>query len=90
MNRHQSVKRLYQIWIVRYRDWRPAGWRDVPHGAVALHSAIEGCFSARRATAFIRGFNETALMRGEPLWAICRRVRLRYDGEFAAGRAPRA
>jgi hypothetical protein len=86
MNRRiASGASLFHIGIVRYRDWRPESWRDVPNRDVVLHSALEGCFSARRAAAFIRGFNQTALARGVRLWAICQPVRLCYEGEFDAG-----
>lgn len=76
---------LFRIWVVRYEQWRPAAWNELPPRAVAVEAAEADPLSAGEAARFLEGFNGTMLSRRSRLWAIAVPVTVRYDGDLRVG-----
>ena len=80
-----GVESQYRVWIVRYAGWQPQSWSDVPEQAVAVEPAEDALMSAVVAGHYVEGFNLTALSEPSGHWAVAVPVRLRYEGDLAAG-----
>ncbi len=75
----------FRVWITRYDQWRPKGYRDVPTAAFALEPAEEGVMSGRQAAVYVEAFNRVAFCRPIKLWAVAVPVTVRYEGEPRPG-----
>jgi hypothetical protein len=74
-----------RVWIVRYGEAAPAGWHDIPPGAVAIEPAERNAMTASRAKRYVEAFNRAALDRGRKVWAVALPVTIRYDGDPQPG-----
>ena len=83
--REQCSGIRYRVWIVRYEGVRPAGWHEVPPGAVAVAPAERGAMSARRARHYVEAFNRAALGGCGKVWAVAVPVTVRYEGDPRPG-----
>lgn len=75
----------FRVWIARYDDWRPPGYREVPPAAVAVEPAEPETMSAEEADTYVEAFNRAALGRSAKLWAVALPVEVRYEGEPQPG-----
>jgi len=76
---------LFRIWVVRYEQWRPGAWDELPPRAVAVEAAEAAPLSAGEASRFIEGFNGTMLTRRCRLWAVAVPVTIRYESDLRTG-----
>ncbi len=74
-----------RVWIVRYGEAAPAGWHEVPPGAVAIEPAEGQTMTAKRARRYVEAFNRAALDGTQKIWAVALPVRVRYDGDPRPG-----
>jgi len=81
----KQTGRRFRVWIAGYDRWQPAGFAEVPPGAVALEPAEEGTMSAAQATAYVEAFNRAALARQRKIWAVALPVVVRYEGDLRPG-----
>jgi len=84
-SKRREPRLLFRIWVVRYEQWRPGAWDELPPRAVAVEAAEAAPLSAPEAARFIEGFNGTMLTRRCRLWAIAVPVTIRYEGDLRAG-----
>lgn len=89
MDARREPRLLFRIWVVRYEQWRPGAWDELPPRAVAVEAAESAPLSANEAARFIEGFNGTMLLRRCQLWAVAVPVSIRYEGDLRAGQTVR-
>lgn len=70
---------LFQVWLVKYADWRPLRWSDVPPRASAVEPLETRLLSAKAAAQFVEGFNSELLTRPEGIWAVPVPMRVRLE-----------
>jgi len=88
--RATGVENRCRVWIVRYGEVTPAGWHDVPPGAVAIEPAEGRPMTASQAKRYVEAFNRAALGGAQKVWAVALPVRVRYDGDPQPGEPLRA
>ena len=76
---------LLRVWIVRYCDWTPSSWLDVPPQACVIEPADEHPMTARQAATFLAAFNQAMLAGEGRMWAVATPVIVRYEGDLVAG-----
>jgi hypothetical protein len=74
-----------RVWIVRYGEAAPAGWHDVPSGAVAIEPAEKQTMTAHQAKRYVEAFNRAAISGDRKVWAVALPVRVRYEGDLRPG-----
>jgi hypothetical protein len=79
------AEQQYRVWIVRYADWKPDHWAEVPPEAEAVEPAEAICFDSDQAAQYIAGFNTEMLRRREIFWAVAVPVETCYEGDLAPG-----
>jgi hypothetical protein len=84
-SKRRPPRLLFRIWVVRYEQWRPGAWDELPPRAIAVEAAEAAPLSAPEAARFIEGFNGTMLTRRCRLWAIAVPVTIRYEGDLRVG-----
>ena len=72
----------YRLWIAGFENWQPQSWSDVPPRARPIEAAVEGCFNAAQAAAFMEGFNTQVLRDAKPYWAVATNVTAQYQGDL--------
>jgi hypothetical protein len=72
----------YRLWIARFENWQPQSWSDVPPRVRPIEAAVEGCFNAAQAEAFIQGFNTQILHDEKEFWAVATNVTAQYQGDL--------
>ncbi len=85
--REQCPEIRCRVWIVRYEGIQPAGWHDVPPGAVAVAPAERGTMAIRRARRYVEAFNRAATEGCGKVWAVAVPVVVRYEGDPRPGGA---
>lgn len=83
----QPERKRFRVWLVRYRNWKPRSWRDVPPTAEALEPLEPASFSAEEAFELVRGFNQTMLAEPVDIWSVPVRVQVRYQHDLEQGQA---
>jgi hypothetical protein len=63
-------------------NWQPQSWSDVPPRARPIEAAVDGCFNAAQAAAFMEGFNTQVLRDAKPYWAVATNVTAQYQGDL--------
>ena len=86
----KAVENRCRVWIVRYGEAAPAGWHDVPSGAVAIEPAEGQTMTASQAKRYVEAFNRAAVGGARKVWAVALPVRVRYDGDPRPGEAIRS
>ena len=77
----------YRVWIVRYQQWQPSGWHDVPPEAIAVEPAEPGTMTGRRSRRYVEAFNRAARDARQGIWAVALPVTVRYLGDPQPGAA---
>lgn len=80
-------RQLFRVWIVRYRDWEPRSWHDMPPHAEAVEPAMEECLPMEEAAVYVAAFNQAMLGLRRPQWAVCVPVAVRLEGDLQPGQA---
>jgi hypothetical protein len=86
----RTLENRCRVWIVRYGEFVPTGWHDVPPGAVAIEPAEGHAMTARQARRYVEAFNRAALGGAQKVWAVALPVMIRYDGDPRPGEALRS
>jgi hypothetical protein len=71
----------YRLWIAEFENWQPQAWNDVPPRARPVE-AVEDCYDAAQAAAFMEGFNTQILRDAKPYWAVATSVTACYQGDL--------
>jgi broad specificity phosphatase PhoE len=79
------VETRYRVWIVRFEQWQPDDWHDVPPGAIAVEPAERGTMTGRRARQYVEAFNRAAHDGRRRIWAVALPVTIRYLGDPRPG-----
>ena len=79
--------RAFRVWIVRYHDWQPEAWDQVPPTATAVRP-VDGLWrSARQAADLAEGFNRVMLERLDRFWAVVIPIMVRYADDLQPGQS---
>ena len=71
---------LFQVWLVRYEQWIPARWNDLPPDSIALELAEPEAMSAKQAANYLQRHNQVKLAEPDHRWAVAVPVSLIYEG----------
>ncbi len=80
----------FRIWVLKYYDWQPQTWSEVPPRGVVLEPAEPGCLSENEAAVFVETFNQSMLQARRNLWAVSVPVAIRYVGDLRPGQVLQA
>lgn len=80
----------YRVWVLKYNDWQPMSWSEVPPRGVVLEPAEPGCLSENEAAVFVETFNQSMLHQRRKLWAVSVPVAIRYLGDLRPGQVLQA
>lgn len=75
----------YRVWLLKYRNWQPTRWSEVPPHGEVLEPADSRCLSESEAAIFVETFNQAMLGQQRNLWAVSVPVAVRYLGDLKPG-----
>jgi hypothetical protein len=75
----------YRVWIVRFENWQPGDWCELPPHGQVVELAEADCLTSAQADSFRQGFNRAMLGQSAGLWAIAVPVVVRYEGDLQLG-----
>ncbi|MCE9545550.1 MAG: hypothetical protein K8T25_08540 [Planctomycetia bacterium] len=78
-------RQRFRVWVVRYADWQPRHWADVPPVAEAIEPAEESPLPADEVGPFLEGFNAAALVEPNRCWAVAVPIEMKYEGDLHSG-----